>query len=615
MTQYKLSGRLRLFTGALSAAALTIAAPQTASACGGFFCQQVPVDQSGEQILFSVEGTTVTAHIQIAYQGEAEKFSWVLPLPAVPELGVGTDEVFTQLRQVTDPTFRVDWQPVDGCSGGQDCMYAPSAGGGGDPSEGTDDDKGVDILAQGDVGAFEYKVVQSDTGDALFTWLNDNGYDQPEASKPLVTYYVNQKYVFLGLRLQKDKSVGEMQPVVLKYTSADLACVPLKLTAIAAMADMPVTTWILAHARAVPLNFFHVVLNAKAYPWLTCGGGYYSFGGGNTDCSKAYRDLVTEASNAANGHAFVTEYAGTSTLMTDRLYTEGRFDVSKLAAATDPVLFLQELLNQGFPRGGQIQAMIRKWIPKPEGLPADCADDAAFYSFNMETCIQYMPNGYVFDAVGFAADVDENVVAPLKAAQALFQSQPYLTRLFTTISPDEMDKDPMFSFNPDLPDVAREHVVKATPLCAAGSNQASQVTLEYPDGSLEIVGATFNGCSPPVLTGDNNALAYAEIQVLSESGAPEAVAAGDVDKREAQLEVRAPSAGQASLPQNPAVAGTIDARAGTFGTRPSDVSSAPSAASSGCTATGQGTATGKGSTAVLGLLGLGLALLALRRRV
>ena len=49
-----------------------------ARACGGFFCSQVPVDQSGENIVFAVDGTTVTAYIQISYVGAAEQFAWIL---------------------------------------------------------------------------------------------------------------------------------------------------------------------------------------------------------------------------------------------------------------------------------------------------------------------------------------------------------------------------------------------------------------------------------------------------------------------------------------------------------------------------------------------------------
>ena len=51
--------------------------PSEADACGGFFCSQVPINQSGERIIFSIEGTTVEAHVQITYSGEAKKFSWV----------------------------------------------------------------------------------------------------------------------------------------------------------------------------------------------------------------------------------------------------------------------------------------------------------------------------------------------------------------------------------------------------------------------------------------------------------------------------------------------------------------------------------------------------------
>ncbi len=43
----------------------------SAHACGGTFCdsgpQAMPVDQTGENILFVMDGTTVEAHVQIQY--------------------------------------------------------------------------------------------------------------------------------------------------------------------------------------------------------------------------------------------------------------------------------------------------------------------------------------------------------------------------------------------------------------------------------------------------------------------------------------------------------------------------------------------------------------------
>ncbi len=44
-----------------------------ASACGGFFCQNSPVDQNAERIIFTQnKDGTISAYIQIQYTGAAE---------------------------------------------------------------------------------------------------------------------------------------------------------------------------------------------------------------------------------------------------------------------------------------------------------------------------------------------------------------------------------------------------------------------------------------------------------------------------------------------------------------------------------------------------------------
>jgi hypothetical protein len=67
----------------------------------------------------------------------------------------------------------------------------------------------------------------------LFDWLNANGFDQPEQSKPIVARYVNFKHRFVTLKLKKGKSVGDLVPIVIKYPSPslDMSCIPLRLTA------------------------------------------------------------------------------------------------------------------------------------------------------------------------------------------------------------------------------------------------------------------------------------------------------------------------------------------------------------------------------------------------
>jgi len=74
-----------------------------AQACGCFTQPnvQTPVVQAGERILFAHEGGNVVAYIQIQYQGSADHFGWLVPLPSIPTLELGTDELFTQLIRTT----------------------------------------------------------------------------------------------------------------------------------------------------------------------------------------------------------------------------------------------------------------------------------------------------------------------------------------------------------------------------------------------------------------------------------------------------------------------------------------------------------------------------------
>ena len=622
----------RFWRSALALAALaTTALPGRADACGGFFCSlSSPVEQAGERILFAVSGTNVTAHIQIQYQGPSEKFSWVLPLPSVPTLGVGSDLMFDALRAQTDPQFQLEWKNDEGCNfqGGMCPMEA--AGGfdnGGPPPPSPAD---VNVLAEGDVGPFNYKVVESSSGDALFTWLNENGYDQPEESKGIIGHYVNQKFVFLALRLLKDKDAGDLQPVVVNYTAPTLACVPLKLTSIAALANMPVWTWILAKARAVPMNFFHVLLNAKAYDWLNCAGNQYYFGGpggfggfypGGVDCQKAYLDLVTKAVDEAAGHAFVTEFAGSSAVMAEKIYKEGMFDLAKLAKIATPGEFLQEMLNQNFPRNAFFQQVIKDNIPKPDDakLPEDCKGDQAFYStFNLDKCAGFI-EGWTFDPQKMADDLEERVVKPLKDAQGLFDHHPYLTRVFTTISPEEMTKDPVFSFNPDLADVSNLHKVTAKAHCKPGSTyDADAVTLMFDDGDEITVQGDFQQCggfiAQPGTGGTDAQPPVAEIQIMSESGQPTPVDKKDVVVQDAILDTKSPNPNQSDAVQTPE-ANTNPGNSGTFATptvNPTTKTPAGDSGSSSDCAFGFGPASAAPVALLLGLLA-GVAILRRRR--
>ena len=95
---------LSLVVGAAVAAVLTLS-PTRAEACGGFFCDSSqPVNQNAERIIFAREPDgSVTAVIQIQYQGPSERFAWMLPVVGTPEVAVSSNSAFTRLQQASNP--------------------------------------------------------------------------------------------------------------------------------------------------------------------------------------------------------------------------------------------------------------------------------------------------------------------------------------------------------------------------------------------------------------------------------------------------------------------------------------------------------------------------------
>ena len=320
-------------------------APRPASACGGLFCQNSPVDQNAERIIFTQNHDgTVSAIIQIQYTGWAPDFSWILPLPSpitaddieVPETAM---TAFTELEIQTSPVFIPPALPECALVAMDDMPMAAVA----------EMEEGVEVFASGEVGPYAFDVIGSEDPDALIIWLRDHGYLVTEAMEPLINVYVEEQFVFLAMRLLPDSDAQDIQPVKVTYES-DRPMIPLRLTAVAANPDMAVIVWVYADNQAVPTNYAHMEIADEE---LT----FFTFGGNN------YRQLMGERADEFGGQAFITEYAAPT-----------------------------------------------RELPVADPLLVELANNSA-----------------------------------------------YLTRLNTVISPEEMTVDPVFDYDPQLPDMSNIH--------------------------------------------------------------------------------------------------------------------------------------------------------------
>ncbi len=466
-----------IVAGALSAGAVAVQT-SPALACGGFFCSQAQaVNQAAERIIFSQNGDgTVTAVIQILYEGPAENFSWLLPISTVPEgddIAVASDLAFTRLQQATNPSYRLTTRIEGECrlsSGfggggmaGSGFQGFPSAASGGSGGGGA----GVTVAASGVVGAFEWTALEldpalDDPADAAITWLTENGYDVTPGAEALLGPYLADGNYLLALRLTKGSDAGSIRPIVLTY-EAELPMIPIKLTAVAANENMGVMAWLLSDARAVPLNYGALELNEARLNWF--------------NASSNYNDVVTAAANDAGGQGFVTEFAAESSALANVVWFEFE-EATWQGIRTRTYASFGELFDTLY---ANYQGFDGFWdaIRASVTLPPDLA----FQDF--QACPNCYSSQLQFSPSAVFQAMEVNVIKPIRDVQELLDRRPYVTRLYSTLSAADMTLDPVFTSNPDLGGVSNIHTAERIIECNPDIDMSeANWRIELPQGSV-----------------------------------------------------------------------------------------------------------------------------------
>ncbi len=568
-----------VFAALVAAWSAALLAPQPALACGGFFCNaatQSPIYQAGERIVFIKHGELVTMHIEVRYEGEPTEFAWLLPLPELPQdaqgqplpleraVTVSSTKLFDALDSATRPQFNLNSQfdSNDECSDFQFGGCADQAGSvrGGDfgaPPQAAPR-PGVDVVEAARVGPYDAQLLEAKSSDALFDWLNANGYYQDPASKQLLGHYIGLGYVFLGIRLQSGKSTGDLRPIALTF-GEQAPCVPLRLTGIAATPDMPITVFVAGDGRAVPKNFIHAVVNPMALDWPNVAN---------------YFDVIKDAVDTASGRAWVTESSGVVPLDQGTVVSPAvLLDIRQAETLHTLASALQSLVEEA-PMVVDVLDDLVCWHPadhpegdcEPVGAPSEAPKDRLASYVAVAKSAATGDGAVEVDLAAVHARLEATVLTPLGSIVPMLDGLT-VTRFFTMLDPDEMVRDPLFAFNPELPDVPRLNTLRVREFQDDACNQFH--TRTYPNGHSQTVACADGGCTffdiPPV----PGAPALEFPEVLDESGAPirfhlEQVAEIDalLDKAQpgapslpAQLEIRPPGAAPSLDNARPEVGG------------------------------------------------------------
>jgi hypothetical protein len=159
---------------------------------------------------------------------------------------------------------------------------------------------------------------------SITDWLTTNHYVIPTAIQPVIQYYVDHGMDFVALRLHPGVGVHAMQPVRIRYATSNMV-LPLRMVAAGVTDKVGITLWVFGNGRYEPANFGSGQVDPAQVSWDW---------GTNT---SNYRNVFDSTIQALGGRAWLTEFAGSSSLVGPPSRTDADWQLAVGAVASNSI--------------------------------------------------------------------------------------------------------------------------------------------------------------------------------------------------------------------------------------------------------------------------------------
>ena len=151
-------------------------------------------------------------YLNVGYQGDVNKFVWIVPTPNLPKVTEAPAALFIELHEITKPKIKYDssyknhWGSTD--------LFS--------------DEGKVIVHSKEKIGSYEVSVLSAEGSESLYKWLRANQYQVPEEAKKLLDWYINKNWFFTAMKISEDDN-KELHPIKLSFKTNQIVY-PLKIT-------------------------------------------------------------------------------------------------------------------------------------------------------------------------------------------------------------------------------------------------------------------------------------------------------------------------------------------------------------------------------------------------
>jgi hypothetical protein len=184
--------------------------------------------------------------LSVSWEGDAEDFAWLVPVPNKPEITVTDPDLFWELSEFT-------------------AIETPHGGGFGcyGATEGEGEQGGVDVIEEQVVGPYATAILSATNATALADWLNANGYALTAEGEEIASEYIEKEWYFVATKINAVEegttealAEGAIEPIVLSFAS-NQTVYPLRISSLSTRDTAPpeILLYVIADHVMVPEQY------------------------------------------------------------------------------------------------------------------------------------------------------------------------------------------------------------------------------------------------------------------------------------------------------------------------------------------------------------------------